>query len=345
MKIGYLPTVSIIVSMMLLTISCTFNAERDNILDPQGSGFSSPASISGKVTMKNGTTPIEGVVITTSPGNLAGTTDSNGHYNMNISEPATYQITLSHSGYKTTTYNIDIDFNTHTTHNFTMDAEVVFDSISVTSQYIANGGTALPTKKAYVYVNMFDPDGSTDLDSAKVSVLYLDQALNLTNSSTSIYSNFVSETSCPGYNIENILGVGFVIRVIDNQNDTTYSESTMMRRVLNFGISLYSPDPSQGRPAEGGNHPNFQWYVPTIAPSLYFNYSYRLTIYPKSEPEQIRFETVLPVDSLVASYGKYSYILDSDSLTEGNYYWTVQLEDEVMDITRSPKIEFEVYNQ
>lgn len=332
---------STVLFLAVSIISCSFNAERDNILDPKRSGLQGPSSLSGTIFRKNGVTPIEGAVVTLNPGNAGCISDANGFYRINIFEENEYEASITHPDYKLSDTTFFVEYGANIAHDFTLDAKIHFDSLSITSQRIVNLSSSV--EKAYVYAKITDPDGSGDMANSTVSVLYLEQEFSMTNVSLDVWEKFLNNTDFPSQSINNSMGVEYIVRVIDQFGDTTYSDVFLMRRILDFTVSIKEPDyGSTG--AATTSKPKFVWRDPYIANPFYFDYKYIISVFPEDDPFELRYQKEIPKDSLqtqlIVTELNYYYEMQDDSLDDDNYYWTAQIADDEGDFSRSARVLF-----
>lgn len=77
-----------------------FNADRDIGADPFVATAESPRTISGRVTLPNGTTGLSGATVAlTGSQTDSGTTDSNGNYSFTVPYAGNYNVTPTHSNF------------------------------------------------------------------------------------------------------------------------------------------------------------------------------------------------------------------------------------------------------
>jgi len=340
----------LIYSIIILTINiivfqgCSFDADRDNPLDPKGNIYSPPASLSGKITRISTSDPISDVNLLLSPGSYASYTDQSGDYIIAADISGEYDLLITHPQYKDIETQINLVWGAGITADFSMDAVTTIDSVSVTSQRIEIDDNE-PTFEYLinVHVEISDADGSSDLDSSTVECSFLDQLIEIENGGGSEYNLSLSDEMFPGNDIENMIGVEFDIRLIDKIGDTLCAPPQEIRMIFDFRIDPRHPDTREGSGIIQHGNPTFDWEVPNH--EIILEHYYRIKIF--RDNDQLRYENLLSEGmenfTLDDSSGfDATYDLLDDTLDVGIYYWTLQLEDAYGDFTRSAEIPFEI---
>jgi hypothetical protein len=320
-------------------IGCSFDAQRDNPLDPDANGGNSYASLGGKVTRVNTNIGIEGVSIFLNPGSMGTLSGVDGDYSFQNLSAGNYNITLQHPDYKEVSSAISLSSGQSLEKNFQMNAFPVFDSISVTSQKIVYdymGG--IYDAFVYLYAKIHDIDGSSDLDNCQLLSFWEGNIDTLLANSNFVFNTILDSSEFPNNDIYNILGIMFNFRIIDKYGDSISSTPAQLRRIISYTMKPFSPDLTT--PVLTGN-PQFTWEIPDS--SLIFDYRYRLKVF-YSLSDSLRYEKVLYDSSqeitIVPILNEVSYSLQDDTLEENYYYWTIQLEDLYGDFTLSDDLEF-----
>ena len=330
--------------LILLVIGCSFDAERDNSLDPNSDDYQPFAPLSGKVARINSNIGIPDVSLHLDPGSVGTMTDGEGCYAFQSVEIGDYTITLEHPEYKTKTDSLTIPPGQDLVLNYQMDANPVIDSVSVTSQMVVNDfNSADYDMRLYIYANLYDPDGSSDLDDCQVLAFWEGNTDTLTQNIATVFDAVLDTSDFPDNDIDNILGIPFNIMMIDKYQDTICAPQVQLRRVIDFLIEHIDPDNAKITGNVGGN-PTFTWR--SSSQPLFFDYKHRLRIHFDNSAETLRYETVLYDTSEALVFDPMtnilSYHLLEDTLVEGIYFWTVQLEDSYGNFTRSEESHFEV---
>jgi|GEM_PF-1609621 len=325
----------------LLTLSCSFDADRDNPIDPNSNVYFNPASVTGVVLRKSGS-PISNVEASLSPGNHISVTNNNGQFFLYNITAGPKTIKIEHPDYDYIEMDIFLNTGVEFDTVFTLDAKPVIDSASVTSQNILIDPQLYEyDSQVYIYANIFDPDGSTEMDSSEIKVSYFDNLITLNNISGSIYEYTIDEDDFPGGMIDSLLNVPFTLFVIDPGSDTTWSNPLYINAVLAFRIFLSKPIP--GTVFYTGN-PYFEWNYSEYN-NTYFYHKQILSI--RNEfPSYLVYEKAL-YDTTEHYYENifteiaYDTLLD-DTLNPGRYTWTIRFANLFGDFVQSDEAVFEI---
>ena len=334
-----------VTALYILTSSgCDFNADRDNPLDSEGDYSGSHKTITGKITRQDGSTPIPNVTILLTPELYSGYSDSSGNYAIQCSSSGFYTMTLTHPDYKTIFDEVNLPIDNNLILNFSMDAVPVIDSFSVTSQRLRyNIDVDLYNLKVYIYAAIFDPDGSSQMDSSVVEAHYNNETILMSGNQDNVYDYTIDQSAFPEQNIENLFSVPFIVRVIDKDGDTTCSEPTELNMFLDFSLTPEEPCIDWGTGmVQKPEIPIFSWGFPDFVNC--FEHKYILSII--SDQTEIFNKTLYDtttnffVDDTL--YNDASFSLIEDTLDAGDYTWSVKLLNTSGDYTRSAIFTFSV---
>jgi len=331
------------ISLILMVINCSFDAQRDNPIDPLSDLYYPPATVTGRITKKNGSS-IANAEIFINPGNFIGYSNGNGNYFIYNILTGIYNVSVQHPNYDSQEIQISITAGNNIDLNFTLDAKPVIDSVSVTSRrHTYNYSLLLAESSIYIYSHIYDPDGSTDMDSSLVEVVYDTIILPLIKSVGSVYQNSIEEESFPGGRIDNFLNVPFTVRVVDIDDDTTYASPMQIQMILAYDITNPEPTPNEVKPT--GNF-SFKWDYPDL--EVNFIHSFELTITILNPPRLI-FQQVLCdtsanffEDDTFNTNAEYRHFLHDDTLDPGSYKWNISMRDAYGDYTLSDDFEFSI---
>ena len=338
---------SVVISFFIIVnLGCEFNAVRDNPLDPEGEYYTPPRTVSGKITRQDGSTAIADVNIILTPGYCAGYTDNSGNYTIQCPSPGEYTMTISHSEYKSIVDDIYLPMTSGLVLNYSMNAIPVIDSFTVTTQRLRYDiDDDLYDQRVHIFANIFDPDGSSQMDSSQVEVYYLDEVTGLTKVQDRIYEYLLSESSFPEGDIQNLFNIPFYVRVIDKDGDTTYSNPVELDMFLNFSLDPQEPCIEWGTGIINGTEiPSFIWEFPDF--DTYFVHRYILSVIKTSNQTEVFNKTLYDttanffVDDTL--YNIATFELIEDTLASGEYTWSVKLLNVSGDLTRSAIFSFEV---
>ena len=335
---------SIILSIILIIAisGCSIDAERDNPLDPKGVNYNPIASLSGTIMRLNSNEPIPGVSLYLSPGSFAAYTDEDGYYYLAGGLSGDFTLLITHPEYKDIETQVSLSSGSNTTADFKLDALPVFDSVSVTSQRILVDDLEEDYDYfVHIHVSLRDPDGSSDIDSGRVECSYLDQVLEIENGSGSEYDTVLTENQFPDGEINNMLGIHFELIFIDKTDDTLTAPPQEIQMVFDFSLDPVAPDQRYGTGSLQTGNPIFQWDIPDY--NVLLEHFYTLKVF--RDNGQLSYEKLISegcenytIDDSVFFVEKYE-LLD-DTLSIGDYNWTLQLEDSFGNFTRSAATEF-----
>ncbi len=319
--------------LLLLLCGCSFDAERDNPLDPQSNNYRPEASLYGRITMLDGNTPIVGALVSLSPDSIIIYSGDDGFYRFDCLEGGNYTLSLQHQDFASNFHLLRIYHAQDHLRNFTMNALPRFDSLSVATQRFLINSLAHFYFKLEVFASISDPDGITDLsDSATVFWHDSASAILSKESGTSNYVAILDSNYFPGNKVENMLGVQMRVEVEDINGAKMQSQPIQLVRLINSYIRPFSP----GGTASG--NPTFLWSRAQDPPLGFDDYFYRLLVFRTTEPEQTRYETIVfnQIDNNII------YLLEDDTLQTGGYFWQVQVEDFFGDFSRCESMYFNV---
>ena len=334
----------VILLFLVMFSGCSFNTERDNALDSKSGNYQPYGDISGQITRKDNITPIPDAVIDILPNAIATTSDINGEFQFDNITVGDLSLEITHPQYKSLGYPFTLSAGQSAFLNFQMDANSVFDSVSVTSQKLMNEYLNFDYDMwLQVYAQISDIDGSSDLDSSLIFAYWNGMSDSLNKNSATVYSVYLDSSSFPNYTIQYMLDVPFEIIMVDKYSDTTFAPSAQLHRVIDLSIKHIDPDLGKGTGGVGSN-PTFSWEMPNEP--INFNYRYRFKVYFDDYNRTLRYQTVLydTSEALVIDppLNRYYYTLSEDTLTIQEYFWTIQLEDIYGDFTRSEEVSFYV---
>lgn len=311
---------------------CSFDAERDNPLDPKSDNYQPSARLEGNVTMLNDSIPIAGAAVTLYPDSITLYTGQNGHYSIDRLEAGDYTVALEHPNFFSMSCSVKIFPGQTNTQNFNMNALPSFDSVSITSQrYIFNSFLEY-FYKLKVFANISDPDGG--LRDSAVVVWSGGYSANLSRQpGTSFYIVLLDTNNFIGSEVENMLGIQFIVQATDISGGTAQSNPFQLVRIIKSIIRPHRPS------GTSSGNPTFEWSRALSPPIEFDDYIYRLFVYNETQPEMVRYEAV--IDSVTDTIA-ITYVMNDDTLDAGSYSWRVQVEDSFGNFSRCEKAYFDV---
>lgn len=324
-------------------MGCSFDAERDNPLDPHSPDYQPEvppkATLKGKVTRLDTTIALPEVYIFLSPGSRGTTSGSDGTYMFSELDSGSFTLVLEHPDYQGIIDELELSSGDTLSRSYAMNAHPQFDSVSITSQRIRTQPYSYEHYyQMLIFAQVSDPDGNSQLSDSAFVFWNNEVDTLIREGGTSNYIAILSENRFPGGDIENMLGVQFEITVSDIQGDTARFQFAQLARVIETQMVFDSPPPN----SPFTEIPDFSWRVPQVV----FDYKYRFKLF-NEDTRQLLLEEVLYDTSQSVVYdsiaGLITYSIEEYTLEVGNYYWTIQFEDVFGDFSRSTDLPFEIY--
>lgn len=308
----------------LLLLSC--NPKRDNPYDPQSSQYKGDGTIRGRVTTGTGA-PIYKALVSTVPPKFATLTDSSGNFIL-YPDTGEWKIMSSYAGYVPETLQIYIALDTIKEISFYLDGLPVIQSPYTISCHEDKGFPIGDIYWVEVGSKISDPDGIQDIDSVRLSVNLGSKEINMyLFPKGSSYFVSIPQDSCPGRNMENIVGKPFVLYAIDKKKAVSSSPNFYVPRLI---YSLpYLLSPGYGDSVFIADTIKFVWQRIKAD----FPITYKLTIqdYNSLDTALVK-DNVMDTTAIVTS--------PPDNLPPARYIWTVEGKDEFGDISRSDNASF-----
>lgn len=330
--------------IIALYSGCSLNADRENPLDPKSPFYKPTSGLTGRIT-SFGDNPkgLSNVQVLLNPGAIATVSDDNGYFSFTDLEPGLYDIILQREYLKSIDSTVNIPPENLITANFSMNFLPLVDSLSLFTLRTINISTEFGEYEIFLNAVISDSDGTENLSDSAV-VYWLNHADKVMFADDiSQYSRlFTHIIDVEGTALNDYLGLSYYLQANDSAGDTVKSALVYVVRFIEEPMLAFTPS---GIDTTGGK-PLFTWHDPTVA----FDYKYRLKLYTYPSPVQI-FEEVLydtsealvEVDIITNTLGYiYKSFSPNDSLSLGQYMWTVQIEDLIGNISRSKQKIFEV---
>ena len=326
----YKRILTVVITAMIFLAGCSFDAERDNPLDPQSEHFSPGGKISGYITNLN-ETELPNVLVTVEPGLKGSITENNGYYCLSNLEDNTYTMTVTAEGFEQEQDTIIVTAGNSIMKNFALNALPQFSSFTVTSVHIfeSSGGDDFFLLKLEALITDMDPN---DLPDSAYYTYNSTIGTMFYQGSSSKYTRMLTFQKEDEDEISNLIGVSFVCSVSDEQGAQVYSGPTQLVRIINASFPTNLTTFSPNNYTYMSSQPTFQWAPP--GNTGLFDYQYRMTVY--------RVEGDFQVYQKAFADSELIYELSDYTLSLGDHYWTIQLEDMFGNYSRSPKMYFVV---
>ena len=330
-----------IIFIALFNSGCSWDAERENPLDPHSPYYSPSSGLAGRITnLSNIPRGISDVILTLDPGNISTLTDSNGYYSFSNIEPDNYSLNMYRPDLKSIDTTISIQPEIVDTLEFSMNFIPQVDTFSVTTLRIADGSSG--DYQILFYCVVSDSDGAATLsDSADI---YLKDDLYRIEYNDDIgnYSKlFIHSLNVSDIEIDDYTNEGVHFKTNDINNDTTVSEIKYIIRFITEGAAVFSPSFTEPPTSK---KPQFVWFTSSST----FTLLYKLKLYTLPSEiiilEETLYDTSQAYIELPNGKAGYNYKSNSpnDSLAIGTYMWTMQFEDIIGNISRSEEVQFTI---
>ncbi len=317
---------------LLLMISCTQNADRDNPLDPRSGDYETSGRLEGHVyTYYAPFQPIASALITLLQGNQTTITNQAGAFAFTHLSPDTYQLAVSYSGYAPDTAEVVIQSNHTTSIQFNLDGLPQLDTLVLNSGFQHEHYPFEPVRMIDVMAKVHDPDGPADV--ASVAVVVPDIGFRDTLSISLVIGTFqkkIEEKDLTINHIEELIGQPFFIEITDKVGKVCRYGPKYLFRVIDDEPEIVSPRGS----AVVGIQPTLKWK----SLQLPFSFTYKVEIYAISE-DQILYPAIYTFSAISSNISEFQM---GTTLPTSLYLWVVSIVDNRGNWSRSKPATFEV---
>lgn len=313
---------------IFLNLSCLGDAERNNPLDPKSNNFENVGSVSGEtLTFYSPFTSIANVEIRLQPGTFLTQTNSGGQFSFEKVPSGKYQISATKEGYASVADSIILTLGETQVRQFHLDALPVISAFEVKTVHISRWFPQNDLFLLDVTVQVDDPDGVNDVRVAYLGIpeISFSDTLSVAQEPGTFRKNIV-ESSIPGRNIQNLLGLPIFLNVQDKAGFATISQPKFIARIIERTPVYESPFDDS---LDVGN-PVLTWN-PT---SLPFRFTYRADIFRIDQGIVNQVESISNINSGDSS------VQVTQSLSPGDYFWTISVVDEFGNSSRSKEAAF-----
>ncbi|HTW92916.1 MAG TPA: carboxypeptidase-like regulatory domain-containing protein [bacterium] len=301
---------------VLLTLRCSWDAPRDNPLDPALGG-----NISGRVLTRRAT-PIAAARISIPASGRVVETDSAGNFDLRELPAESAWVFVTAQGYAAESSRLALvkgEIDTMTTY---LDGLPYLQNCRVTTHVYGRDWPPEPLKFCTLSAMAGDNDGEADVDSVMVQIpaVGYSQRLNY-NPDEMMFTQTLYSTDLPGQSLDTLVGQSVRFCVVDMES--TEAEVTL------DGITRIMTDlPEPAFPSGGldtlSQDTTFSWYR--------FDHGFGVTYHG----ELVRIVSGSPAgvaadfDAADTTWRFQSSLLDS-----GDYYWTIEAIDQFGNSSRS----------
>lgn len=320
-----------LISATLLIAGCFDGATRHNPLDPLSENFLDEGGLTIQVTtFYPPRTGLAGVDLFLEPSGLTRSTNGSGDVSFEGLTSGSYTLTASKADFETTTHVANIRAGERTRVEIPMAGLPTFSAFQVTAVHVSRWFP--PPEELFsieIRATLNDADGIADIDS--VWVLLPDFAyeqLIAFQTAPGQYFLSIPSTSLPA-NLESLFGRSFQLRAKDRAGFENLSDPQSFVRVIRETPLAIEP---QGLAELSTTQPSFEWE----SISLDFPFSYRIDIVRVDQNIQ---STVQVIENIPSTSTTTNAL---ESLSSGEYFWTVSIVDEFGNRSRSREAGFRI---
>ena len=302
---------------VVLALACSWDAPRDNPLDPSTGG-----NLDGRVLTRRATGIPGAEAIIPVLGRFVQT-DSSGAFEFRGLAEDSVWVRVTADGYAADSAWLGLEKGRIDTMTRYLNGLPFFTECRISSHVYGRGWPPEPLSFFRLTARVADPDGDADIDSVWAEIPGIDYSERLTFDPEE--EHFIQSIwSIPGQSPETLVGQAVAFNVVDNEGVVGQDIDCRVMRIV-YDL------PVPGFPAGGLDtvyiDTTFAWYV--------FDYGYQVGYHV----EIVRVEGGGPAGVVmthdVAGPSDTTFRVAADSLPAGDYYWTVEAIDAFGNSSRS----------
>lgn len=308
---------------IFLILNCLSDAPRDNPLDP-----SNGISLSGTVTRLYSNTALPNAAVRLNPANRISITNNSGRFELTGVSPGSHSVIVSAGGFASDTVEINIEKNTEV--NFSLDSLPNFQNISVTTNHITHWFPPDDIYTVMLEATGYDGDGTGDIKDVwyRIEQLNLSDTLQRVAPGSNIFRGQAVATSLPILNLQELIGKTFAFFIEDVPGYSNESSPHFISRIIEETPQLISP---VSLTIISSFPITFRWQPIT---NVHFPFTQKIEIYS--------IGLGLKVDEMSSINSDMSDYIYSSPLSNGDYYWVLQIVDELGNQSGSKEGSFRV---
>lgn len=317
--------------LILFTIvlsGCFSDAPRDNPFDPQNP--KSGIELSGTVfTFYAPHQGIGNARVLLLPGNIVTVTNSNGQFRFNDLKSGAYTLISTADGFATD--SLTMQLNVSTSQAIFLNALPYFKQIRLTTRHISRWFP--PPQDIFSLqfeVTADDNDGTGDIEKIWFIIdgINYSDTLQQVSPGSDTFKGSISEFDLPVNTLHELIGKPFLFFMKDIPGTTVTSEKQFLTRIIDETPVVTSP---VGLATIGSFPITFRWNRVT---SLLFPFTYSIEIF------SINLGLIVDkIENVPADSGTLNY---NGPLDNGDYFWVVDIVDELGNISSSKEGSFRV---
>ncbi len=322
---------SLLCCLALLQFTCFGDAERDNPLDPKSDRFVQVGTVTGRtLTFFVPFSPLDGVEVRLEPRGFFTQTDASGQFTFEDVPAGRYRVVARKEGYASDEDSVEVRAGQRISVDLNLDGLPQIVRFNVVSCTIYRWFPQDPLLLLEVTAELDDPDGRNDIQLAALHVPSLGMLDTLeATPDLGVFRKTVPATRLPSRNLQTLIGRELVLKVMDRAGMVTQSPPAFLARVIDLMPETQSP---QGLVQVRTPRPRLVWK----SAFLPFEFTYRVDLVRVDQG----FTTPIWTASEISK--TQTAITVPDSLTTGEYFWTIGLVDEFGNWSRSKEASFRI---
>jgi hypothetical protein len=327
-------TLIYLIAAIVLISGCK-DAPRDNVLDPVSTQYVKTAAVKGSVLLLDQNSAVPSASISSIEDGVTASSDINGNFSFENLSIGSQTLVCTKENFVSDTQRIVLKSRTSTEVAFYLNGAPYVLSQSILTRKIDQ---YYPSPQYFVDItaSVTDPNGITDVDSVWFAVdtlLYpMEYSLTTKQFQTTLYKYDI-----PTNTIQWLVNKPLRIRSKDRRNAVNLSASFYISRIIENTATPVYPNINllTQKQDTTGTTPVFQWNPPDVT----FNYTYTLLL---SRVESDIRTVVWTYSQLYSSDLQIQYHgnNNSDTLSAGEYVWTISVVDDFGNYSRSKEASF-----
>jgi len=315
---------------MIYIFRCAPEAPHSNPLDPELNNPDNKSSISGTVfTLYQPAHPIANVTVKLIPGEDAKLTDANGFFQFSNLDAGNYQLIAGGDSYQPDTIAVSLNESENSKEvNFYLNAFPQITRMMFYSEHIDQWWPG-EIYHAFLTIVVEDPDGAADIASATYSLpaLYITRAFEPTARPDSFFVD-IENLELPQSNLQHLVEQSSFVSLEDQGGAIKSGGPYFLRRIIEDTPHALAPVNAQ----TVSPYPTLEWQPINLS----FDYNYIVQVFriTAAIPVLIHTSPAIPANQL-----SYNF---PDSLSSGDYFWTIGVRDNLDNFSRSKEASFRV---
>jgi len=308
---------------VVATLRCSWDAPRDNPLDPALGG-----NISGRVLTRRAT-PIAAAKISVPDAGRVIETDSSGGFELRGLPVESVWVFVTAQGYAAESTRLALVKGEIDTMTMYLDGLPFLQNCRVTTHVYGRDWPPEPLKFCTLSATAGDVDGAADVDSvmAQIPAIGYSQRLSY-NPDEQVFAQTLLAEDLPGQSLDTLVGQDVRFSVVDMESTVTSVTVPGITRII---TDLPEPAFPTGGLDTLSQDTTFSWYR--------FDHGFGVTYYG----ELVRVESGSPA-GVAADFDATdtTWRFQSSLLDPGDYYWTIEAIDGFGNSSRSAEELFHV---